>query len=178
MSRPHVRTLALTALTVLVLAACATDTLDPTTPSVTAPVATTTPPGDTGLTDGEYFAWVSGPVGDGFVLDPALLLSGEEAREAAVADGVIAEGEDLPNDVYIDDPEDETFVVAPAGDATYSAVLFADGTPTEAEVTYDELASILSGADPDVYGVVEGVLPATVTIDGGVITSVTQVYLP
>lgn len=176
--RPH-RLLALAVGSLVLITACGGPETD----------VTTTLPGDTSTTipseqpahdlaDGEYFAWVSGPTGDGFILDPAELLSGEEARVAAIADGVISEGEDLPNDIYILDPDDNTHVVAPAGDAVYSALLFTDGAPTETGIDYEELAAILSGVDPDVYGVFEGVMPATVTIAGGDIVSITQVYLP
>lgn len=61
------------------------------------------------LEDGEWFAWVI--VGEDETSAPTLgvdladMLTGEEAKKAAIEDGVIGEGEDLPNDFYIDNPE-------------------------------------------------------------------------
>jgi hypothetical protein len=41
-------------------------------------------------------------------LDPLEVLSGEEARQAAVRAGELPEGEELPNDVYLHDPDAST----------------------------------------------------------------------
>lgn len=162
---------------VLTLGACSSSSTGETSlPPADNSVPTDSPAHD--LADGVTFAWVRGLTGDGFLIDPAEMLSGEEARLAAVEDGFIGEGEDLPNDFYIRDADDHTSVVAAAPDAEYALMLFDDGTPTETTVSYDEFVAALEGANPDVYGVVEGVIPAMVTIDGGTVTSIIQTYLP
>lgn len=161
----------------LMMAACAdTGTVDPGPEPQPDPIVDA-PAHD--FPDGEVFAWVKGLTGDGFLLDAAELLSGEEAREAAVTDGVIEPGEDVPNDVYIRDVDDTTLVVMPASDASYELLLFdSSGSPVATSVTYNEVADALNDAHPDVYGVFEGTIPATVVISGGEIVELTQVYLP
>lgn len=133
------------------------------------------------LADGGTFAWVKGITGDGLLVDPAELLSGEEARQAAVEDGVIGPDEDLPNDVYIRDSDDATHAVLPSADATYSLLVFDEGgLPVQSEVPDDFFAAVLSGGAEasEVYGLFDGTIPATVTIVSGQVVSVTQVYLP
>lgn len=130
------------------------------------------------LADGTYFAWLEGLAEDGLVVDVAEMLTGEEARQAAIEAGFISEGEDLPNDFFIINPDDAVEVVPLSPEATYRLLLFAQGVPTETEVDYAEFAAVLSGETVDVYGVADGELPATIVVAGGVIVSVTQVYLP
>lgn len=133
------------------------------------------------LADGETFAWVKGITGDGLLVDPAELLSGEEARQAAVEDGVIGPDEDLPNDVYIRDPDDVTQAVVPSSDAAYSLLVFDEGgSPVQSEVSYDFFTAVLNGGEEasEVYGLFDGAVPATVTIDSGAVVKVVQVYLP
>lgn len=152
------------------------------------PAATTAVPVDTivstivgtraQIPDGETFAWVKGVTADGILVDPAEMLTGEEANEAAVEAGVVAPGEGVPNDYFIDDPSDETFTLAAAGDATYELMLFVEGSPVAAAVTSEEFAGALDGSNPDVYGVVQGVIPAMVEITDGRIARISQVYLP
>ncbi len=163
------------------LAACGTEPAPTTltTAPGTLPVetsSTTVPAG--GLGDGETFAWVKGLTGDGLLVDPARMLTGEEARRAAVEAGVIEEGEDLPNDFFILDESDATSVVPIASAAEFALLLFEDGSPVETPVDYAEFVAVLDGSNPDVYGVVDGVIPATVTIEEGQVTGVVQTYLP
>ncbi len=106
------------------------------------------------------------------------MLTGEEARRAAIEAGFISEGEDLPNDFFIANPDATVEVVPLSPDATYRLLLFAQGVPTETEVDYTEFAAVLGGDTVDVYGVADGELPATIVVAGGVIVSVSQVYLP
>lgn len=182
MLRKNIALLATVAVAVLGLSAC--DTAEPITDtSTSAPAESpTTPPAEEGpghdLADGETFAWVRGLTGDGLLVDPAEFLSGEEARQAAVEAGVIEEGEDLPNDFFILDESDETSVVPLADAAEYALLLFEDGSPVETTVDYDEFVAALDGSNPDVYGVMDGVIPATITIEGGEIVSIVQAYLP
>lgn len=130
------------------------------------------------LPDGATFAWLSSVTTEDVVVDPAELLSGEAARKAAIEAGVIAEGEELPNDFFIADPDDETFTVGVASDASYELMLFVEGSPVATEVSVDEVMQALEGSNPDVYGVADGVIPAMVTIADGRVTRISQVYLP
>jgi hypothetical protein len=167
-----------TTLVAVLLASCAAGTSpEPTEPPPTSAPVAEQPSHD--LADGEIFAWVMGLTGDGFVIDPAALLSGEEARLAAVEDGVIESGEDLPNDVYIRNGDESTSVVMATDGADFTLLLFdGQGSPAETSVSYQELVDALMVGSPDVYGVVDGVLPAMVTLEDGVITRISQVYLP
>jgi hypothetical protein len=185
MLRKNIALMAAVLVAILGLSACdsaAPEPTTPTTPTTQMPDETpTTVPDDRpehDLADGETFAWLRGLTGDGLIVDPAEMLTGEEARQAAVDAGVIEEGEDLPNDFFILDESDETSVVGLAEGAEFALLLFEDGSPVETAVGYDEFASALEGANPDVYGVMDGVIPATVTIEDGVIVSIVQTYLP
>lgn len=165
----------------LLLAACGdAGTGDPPDPEPDPIVDPSDPDGPShDLEDGETFAWVKGVTGDGLLIDPAEMLSGEEAREAAVADGFIQPGEDLPNDFYIRNPDDATSAVLPAQEAEYSLLMLdSGGSPQPSDVTYDKLAAVLNGDTSQVYGVVDGELPATVTIEDGMVVKIAQVYLP
>lgn len=182
MLRKNIALVAAVVIAVLGLSACDSAELDPTTPTTgVADESPTTVPDEQGghdLADGETFAWVRGLTGDGLLVDPAELLSGEDARRAAVEAGVIEEGEDLPNDFFILDESDETSVVPIADGADLALLLFEDGSPAETPVDYDEFVAALDGSNPDVYGVVDGVVPAMITIEGGELVSIVQTYLP
>jgi hypothetical protein len=182
MLRKSIALLATIAVAALGLSACDAAEPTPSTPT-TAPAETpNTAPEDErpahDLADGETFAWVGGLTGDGLLVDPAEFLSGEEARQAAVEAGVIEEGEDLPNDFFIRDESDAASVVPIAEAAGFALLLFEDGTPAETPVDFDEFVAALDGSNPDVYGVMDGVIPATITIEDGEIVSVVQAYLP
>lgn len=184
MKHSPIRGAAVAVLSVVILAACGATgdgEPDPPTPApdpIVEPIDPEAPSHE--LDDGEFFAWVKGVTGDGLLIDPAEMLSGEDAREAAVADGVIPPDEDLPNDFYIRNLDDTTSVVLPAPDAEYSLLLLdAGGSPVASEVTYDVVAAMLNGdTSQEVYGVMDGELPATVTIVDGMVAEIAQVYLP
>jgi hypothetical protein len=133
------------------------------------------------LPDGEAFYIVEGVVANGFIVDQAEFLTGEEANQAAVDDGVIQPGEDLPNDFYIRNDDESTDLVATAPDATFSMLtLDADGAINPSAMDYEDLVALMQGGytGPDVYGVVDGTFPADVVIENGVIVQLGQVYLP
>ena len=124
------------------------------------------------LADGTSQARLMGASDDGtLVLDPLEVLSGDEAVRAAVAAGESLEGGSLPNDVYLHDPEDRTFDVATSADAT---VWLFDcwSTCDLAEVPLaDMLANRITyfgGTTP----VIE------VVVEQGIITHISEVYLP
>ena len=66
-------------------------------------------------------------------VDIAEFLSGEEANVAAAADGVIAEGESVPNDYYIRNEEKDVVMLDVAGDVGVTHIQCpdscADGIP-------------------------------------------------
>lgn len=134
--------------------------------------------------DGEMFALVTVGTDEGdaitFGIDPAQMLSGEEARQKAVEDGVIAEGEDLPNDFYIANDEKTLELVQLADDARIS-VISANDTSKYLAIDLEQLKQLWDGeyAGDPVYGIV----PATpiamdVTVKGGVVSEAQEVYLP
>jgi hypothetical protein len=78
--------------------------------------------------------------------DPALFLTGETARRAAVEDGALPPGEPIPNDYYIRDESHRllTFLVPAAARVT---VITRDQTRS-AGITVAELAQIVKGKNP------------------------------
>lgn len=172
----------LLAVLALVVSACAAQPTDETTIPTDQTTIPSEDPADQSpthdLADGEYFAWLKGLTGDGVIVDPAEMLTGEEARQAAIEAGIISEGEDLPNDFFIRNLDDATEVVPVSATASYRLLLFAEGSPTETEVGYDEFAAVMGGETTDVYGVVDGEMPATIVVENGQIVSVVHVYLP
>ncbi|HSM44969.1 MAG TPA: hypothetical protein VK969_08135 [Acidimicrobiia bacterium] len=136
------------------------------------------------IEDGEWFAFVivgedeSGAMTLG--VDLADMLTGEEARQAAIADGVIGEDEDLPNDFYIDNPAQVYELLHLAGE---SEIVVLSGTDPgeEVRIDADQLAALYEGeyAGEPVYGVVAGEpIAMNVTVADGVITVASMVYLP
>ena len=146
-------------------------------------VASPLPGGDpeTGLAlpDGFNFAWIL-EAEDGLIVDPAHVLSGDAAREQAVADGVIAEGEDLPNDIYIWNPTEDRIRVQMADEVKWTVIApGGDGALAARASSQDEVAAILAGGDPgDVYGVMPGFAPFDLLVIGGEVVEVNERYLP
>jgi hypothetical protein len=150
----------------------------------------TDPPGgipQPALPDGEMFARVtpaSRRTDDHVVLriDPAELLTGQPAHDAAVDAGVIGEDEELPNDVFIVDPDDATQTVAVDDDATVTVQIApADAPLITVTVSAEQLYDVFDGAigDGAVYGVLPGEpLPLRLTIARGTVTAAEYVYLP
>jgi hypothetical protein len=104
-------------------------------------------------------------------LDEVEVLSGEEAKQAAVDAGAIEPGEDLPNDVWIRDDSNATerFTVDPA------AVVWIYDCSAGCERVEVELSAFLRnevapyGGDTAVW---------EVTLTDGMISSLLEVYLP
>jgi len=145
---------------------------------------TTTVPAMAPIDDGTWFAFVtvgedeSGAMTLG--VDLAEMLTGEQARAEAVADGVIGEGEDLPNDFYIDNDEQVLELVQVAEDARFTLI---SGNDTSESVVVDGpvLAEIYAGTHTGepVYGIVPGMpIPMDVIIVDGLVSGATAVYLP
>lgn len=131
------------------------------------------------LPDGFNFAWIL-EVEDGLVVDPAYVLSGDEARAQAIADGVIAEGEDLPNDLYIWNPTEDRIRVQMADEVKWTVIASgADQALAARESSREEVAAILGGGDSgDVYGLTPDFAPFDLLVIGGRVIEVNQRYLP
>lgn len=136
------------------------------------------------LPDGQLFAFVTmgtDETGARTVgVDVADLLSGEEARERAIEDGVIEEGEDLPNDFYIDNDEIRMELLHLADDLQIW-VISGNDTTQLLEIDEDELWQLWEGeyGGEPVYGIVATTpIAMDVTIRDGEISGMKAVYLP
>jgi len=136
------------------------------------------------LPDGEMFAMVTiGSDETGATtlgVDVAEMLSGEEARVAAVEDGVISEGEDLPNDFYIENDEHVLELLHISADPSI-LVISGNDTSQLIEIDVDMLWQLWNGDfnGPPIYGIVPSVpIPMELTVASGVVTSLEMVYLP
>lgn len=151
---------------------------------------TTTTSGDSPTTvvqpiaDGTWFAFVT--VGEDETgemtlgVDLAEMLSGEEAREAAIEDGVISEGEDLPNDFYIDNDDAVLELIHVADEAQFLLISGAD-TGDRVAIDSDLLARVWEGTydGEPLYGVSPSTpIAMDVTITDGLVSGAEAVYLP
>jgi hypothetical protein len=136
------------------------------------------------IPDGTWFAFVtvgedeSGAITLG--VDLADMLSGEEARVAAVEDGEISEGEDLPNDFYIDNDEEVLELFHVSDDAQFALI---SGTDTSERVVVDAqvLADLYEGTyeGEPIYSIPPGTpIAMDVTITDGLVSGAEAVYLP
>lgn len=185
MTTSHRHRLALVAAALAVaglLAGCSGTTGEGTT--TTQPPSSTQPPGEQPLPDGEYFAYVTvGEDETGAItlgVDLAEMLTGEEARLAAIEAGVIEEGEDLPNDYFIDNPEVVMELVHLADDVEITVI---SGTDTSQVVTIDaaQLDALHEGtySGEAVYGIIAGLpIAMELVVEAGVVTETHAVYLP
>lgn len=84
------------------------------------------PPSPTvaGMPGGETFAYLVEVGSDSVTIDPARMLTGEQARAAAAEDGVIGPNEDLPNDFYIVNPDPGPTSVDVDPEATVTVLAF------------------------------------------------------
>ena len=163
----------------LVLAACGGGG----SPTTSAPVATTTSTTVVVTTapETEQFAFVRAIDESEIRFDPATMLTGEEAVAAAQADGVLAEGEDLPNDFYITNPDTEETVAPLDPDGAYYLIGFSSygGELVNRQLSLDELVAVLNGASNDeFYGIIPGDVPMILTLEGEIAVAAHQQYLP
>ena len=152
-------------------------------PPNTTPVASTTTSATivpTTAPEIEQFAFVRAIDESEVRYDPAMMLTGEEAVEAARADGVLAEGETLPNDFYISNPDQEETVAALDPDGAYYLIGFdSAGALVDQQLTLKELVAVLNGVNAEAfYGIIPGDVPMTLTIDGETAVAAHQQYLP
>lgn len=113
-------------------------------------------------------------------VDVAEMLSGQEAHDAAVEDGVIGEDEDLPNDFYIDNPE-IVYELLHFNDEPEILVLSGNDPGQNLVIEPSQLEELYQGtyAGEPVYGVVPGdPIAMNVSVLDGEITRTAMVYLP
>lgn len=148
------------------------------------PSTTTTIPASAhALSDGSWFGWVrveQAATGVELIVDPAAILTGDEAHAAAVAAGVIAPHEDLPNDFFVDNPARESFTNLVSPDATM-VVQSAVDPAEQIYLTPEDLHRLFNGTYEGhlIYGMIPGQsIPMTLTVANGLVTAANQVYLP
>jgi hypothetical protein len=104
-------------------------------------------------------------------LDEVVLLTGAPAREAAVADGLLDGGDDLPNDYYLRDSEEFVVVLPVARRAELTLIEWNGGfRPAPAD-----LNAFLAGEVQPFNG---RAAVFDVTIEGGWIVAMSEIYLP
>jgi hypothetical protein len=130
-------------------------------------------PADRGLLpDGAHTVRVASLDSAGWLeVDPVRFLTGDEARAAAREAGFIQPGEDLPNDFWIDDPDDVVFALRLASDAAITVYDCAQSC----ESTGVSLGDLASGAARPLNG--RSAVYAIVLRDG-LVVSLDEIYMP
>lgn len=142
------------------------------------PTPTATPGASVPASTDEFFAFVLSAEGEELTFDPAEILTGDEAHDAAVAAGVISEDEDLPNDYFISNPEEDSQSAVLSAAGSFVLLGFdAGGAIEEVTVDRDELITALQDGE-GYYGIVVGETPMTLVVSGGEIIAANQVYFP
>lgn len=142
------------------------------------PTPTATPGASVPASTDEFFAFVLSAEGEELTFDPAEILTGDEAHDAAVVAGVISEDEDLPNDYFISNPEEDTQSAVLSAAGSFVLLGFdAGGAIEEVTVDRDELITALQDGE-GYYGIVVGETPMTLVVSGGEIIAANQVYFP
>jgi hypothetical protein len=108
-------------------------------------------------------------------IDYAEMLTGQEAIDAAVEEGFIAPGEDLPNDYFIINvnPQKREFKVA--GDASITTATFGGGM--EESVSWDVFTSFWTEFAPE-GGEHLSEMPWWIERDGDTVVGIAEQYLP
>ena len=164
----------------LALTACGSPGSPPPTTTPVSSTTSTTIVTTTTAADVEQFAFVRAIDESEITYDPATILTGEEATEAARADGVIGEGETLPNDFYISNPSADEEVAALDPEGRFVVIGFDRyGALADRQVSLVDLVATLNGADPGkFYGIVPGEVPMILTINGDTVVGARQQYFP
>jgi hypothetical protein len=153
-----------------------TTTVEPGTSMETTTVPPTTTSETTGTTgvpaaieDGRHFGYAVSYERDGssdvMRFDLAQLFTGDEADAAAAEDGVIAEGEQIENDVYIRNTNTRLRDLRLAGDAAITVIDCDAGC----EPVAADLGALQGRPVPT---------PVWVTVTGGVVVAAEEMYLP
>ena len=162
-------------LTGALFASCTGGVTTTTIQATTTTTAVTTQPVD-------HFGFVRSLNEGVLVFDPAELLIGEEALVAARQAGLIGADEDLPNDFYIQNPDEtDEWQLSIADGAEFVLIGFdASGGLTDSPVPADELELLLAGSadNSTFYGFVAGDLPMKLSLHNDEVTGGKQTYLP
>lgn len=159
--------LATAGLLLIALIACGVTATPTATPGASVPTSTE-----------EFFAFILSVDGSEVTYDPAEILTGEAARDAAVTAGVINEGEDLPNDYFIANPDEESQTATLSAAGSFVLLGFdASQAITEVPVDRGELVKALQNGE-GYYGIVVGETPMMLVVAAGEVISATQVYFP
>lgn len=168
------------AVVALALAACGSVGSPPPNTTPVASTSTSTIVMATTVPEMEQFAFVRAIDESEIRYDPATMLTGQAATEAAQADGVLAEGETLPNDFYISNPEQEASVATLDPGGAYYLIGFGsyDGLVNR-QLSLEELVAVLNGANAEAfYGIIPGDVPMILTLNGDTAVAARQQYLP
>lgn len=131
------------------------------------------------LSDGEHFAFVRSLDGDMITLDPAEMLFGEEAAQAAIEDGLIETGEDLPNDFYIRNHTVEALTLTTAVDAVVTLIVSTSEGLVDREYSIDGFRAAWNGELTEtIYGLTPEFFPVVVNVEDGVVNAARQQYVP
>ncbi|MGH3137928.1 MAG: hypothetical protein ACRDPV_15695 [Gaiellaceae bacterium] len=113
-------------------------------------------------------------------VDVAEFLSGDEANVAAAEDGVIAEGEPVPNDYYIRNEDKAVITVAVADDVRVTHVQCPDSCTEGIPGQFDAFAA--SFADPGEKSLLDEYRGSQsqywITVSGDEVVAIDEQYLP
>jgi len=140
--------------------------------------------GDAGaLDDGRHYGYVravdtsSAPPTISF--DAAEFLIGDEADEAAVEDGVIAEGETVPNDYYVRNADIAEVDLPVSDDVVVTRVECDAGCTDGAPGRFEPFAQSFSSPEPSLEDDYRGATSQYwVTVEGGSVVAIDEQYLP
>lgn len=122
-------------------------------------------------------AWESGGVRY-MSIDYAEMLSGDEAKEAAIEAGEIAPGEDLPNDYYIRNVNPQLREFRVSSSAVITTVTYSSTGPDEPQpVTWAEFVSFWSDSPPAGAEHLR-LVPWWIERDGDEVVSIAEQYRP
>lgn len=139
---------------------------------------------ESSLPDGRHYGYIesidrsSAPAT--ISIDTADFLTGEAANRAAVEDGFIQEGESVPNDYYVRNPDTAVAVVPVADDVRVTRVHCPAGCEEGAPGRFDDLAESFLDPEPktleDEYRGADS--QYWVSVEDGEVVSIDEQYLP
>ena len=127
--------------------------------------------------EGRLFGSIKAVNATSLELDEAEFLTGEAANEAAVEDGYIEEGDTVPNDYYVDDPNQRITWLPISRDVVVELETYAeDGNVGLAPRDYTDLVCIFEETVPIDRSHTQAWYWVTVT--DGVVTRIEEQYVP
>ena len=111
--------------------------------------------------------------------DRAVFLTGDEASAAAVEDGVIAEGETVPNDYYVRNPDTTEVELPVASDVAVTRVECNGGCAEGVVGSFEPFAESFANGEPTLEDEYRGAQSQYwVTVEGGTVVVIDEQYLP